>query len=49
MNTEDYILIGELTDSLEWCYEQLEEVDSEDARIISELLTKANKIIEKGY
>lgn len=49
MTKAEYILLGELTDSLEWCFDQLEEIDPEDARVIENILAEANKKIEAGY
>jgi len=49
MNAELYSLIEALTDSLEWCYEQLEEVDPKDDKSIRDLLAQANRKIEIGY
>ncbi len=49
MNTELYCLIGSLVDSLEWCYDQLEEIDPEDDKVIKNVLAQANKLIEEGY
>jgi hypothetical protein len=48
MNTELYCLIGALADSLEWCHEQLEELDPEDDRVIKDVLSQANKVIQEG-
>lgn len=49
MNVEEYSLIGSLTDCLEWCYEQLEEISPQDDKVIREVLSQANKQIEQGY
>ena len=49
MNNELYNLIEALTDSLEWCYEKLEDVDLKDDKSIRDLLAQANRKIEIGY